>query len=251
MDGYISQQNIELNREIFMFLKTIIVKESDYKEILDLLKNKDFRSDWIPRITENHYTFAGEMNTIKEATYDNFRELSFEIKKQKQIVKYGDKGYYPKFLRDGKTKKVELADEIEIERSITKEFEVLMPVCEYNWESYHSSTNKAGHQKTLSKELSFDLNLINRPQTFNLFEIEGEKATINISSRQDDKNSQEFIFLRKDLIDRYLKINKYKLIWGLWGEKQISFKEYNDTLSYLKKHKLEGMKKFKTITPYL
>ncbi|MBF4487738.1 hypothetical protein [Flavobacterium sp. CSZ] len=89
---------------------------------------------------------------------------------------------------------------------------------EYSWESYHSTFNDAGSSTALSKELAAKLSLINKPQTFDLFDSNNSKATISMSYYDSFNNNHSFVFLRKDLLERYLKeINQN--LFGLSGAK--------------------------------
>ena len=250
LNGFLSQRDKGHNREQFIFIRGIIVKENEYDEFLNLLQKKDFRSGKILGGSENYYTYAGEMNTVEEATYSNFREVQFEISRQKKIVKKGDKGYYHNFSFDGDGLTMNNPSEIEIEEVTTKDFEILLPVAEYNWESHHSSVNHAGHQSVVSKEFSLHLNLINQPQTFNLFEKNGTLASINLRYYEDYNTNQHFVYLRKDLFDKFLKDNNYKFIWNFWGERQFNFDEYGAVNEFIQENDLDGHKEFKKIKPY-
>ena len=250
LDGFIAQEDKQFNREIFASIRGMVVKEEDYIEFLDLIKNKDFRYDKIPRVSENYYTYAGEMNTLDDATYSNFRIVEFQIGTKKRIVKRGEPGYFPRFLLDEKNNLASQPDERIIDEVQTKKFEILMPVAQYNWESYHSSVNQAGHQYVVSKEISFYLNLIDAPQTFDLYEKNGKLASINLRYRKDYNTNQHFVYFRKDLIDKFLKDNQYKFIWGLWGEKQLSFEEYDGARQFALKHNIEAYKTFKQVKSY-
>lgn len=250
LDGFIAQEDKEYNRKNFSFIRGMFVKQNEYDEFLSLLETKGFRSDRVPSVSENYYTYAGEMNTIDEATYSNFRTVEFEIGKNKKVVKKGEPGYFHRPIFDEGGIIINQPDEIIIDEFQTKEFQILMPVCQYNWESYHSSLNKAGHQNVISKELSSYLDLVDAPQTFNLFEKNGELASINFRYNKDYNTNQNFVYLRKDLFDKFLKENNYKFVTKLWGEKELSFEGHRKARDFAVEHKLEGYKSFKQVVPY-
>ena len=250
LDGFMSQKDEEYNREQFVFIRGMLVKKEDSRDFLIQLKNGDFMHNRIPRISENYYTFAGEMNTLKDATYDNFKERRFEVDRIKRVVEKGEKGYYPETIFDKDGLRIEYPKQKEIEETITFDFEYLAPVAEYSWESYHSTTNQAGNQNVLSKELSFQLDLVNAPQTFNLFEKDGKLATLNLRYYEDYHTNQHFLYLRKDLFDKFIKENNYKLIWGLWSEKRLYFEKYGAAREYALKNNTEVYKQFKEIHIY-
>lgn len=250
IDGFVAQKEVDSNRKIFIFIRGILIKESEYDDFLKLHESNDFRNGREPSVSENYYTYSGEMNTLEEATYDNFKEVHFEISRKKKIVKEGDPGYYPNFSFDNGKFLTSHPNEKEIEEVNTKDFEILMPVAQYNWESYHSSVNQAGHQYVVSKEIAFHLGLIDVPQTFNLHEKNGDLASINLRHYDDYNSNQHFTYLRKDLFNKFLKENNYKFIWSLWGEREFHFEGHMVARQFAQEHGVDGYKKFKQIIPY-
>ncbi|MER3317325.1 MAG: hypothetical protein RIB79_03470 [Allomuricauda sp.] len=250
LDGLISQIDEENNREQFIFIRGMLVRNEDFSDFLKQQEIGDFMHNRIPRISENYYTFAGEMNTLEEATYDNFIEVRFEMDRITKMVKKDEDGYNPEVVFDEDGLRMEYPEQREIEETITKDFEYLSPVSQYNWESHHSSTNQAGHQTVLAKEISFKLNLVNAPQTFDLFEKDGELATINLRYYEDYHTNQHFLYLRKDLFEEFIEENDYRLIWGIWGERRLYFKEYSASREFAKKNETDVYKVFKDIESF-
>ena len=194
-----------------------------------MLKKQDLGNRWLPEILENHYTFAGELYYCNEATHNNLTDLEFLLGKKTVRLKKGDPDYEPikKFeFTDSKiTIITEEPDEIEKEISEMKTFQIILPVMEYSWERYHSELNNAGSITLLSKEVANKLELTNQPQTFDLFDKNGNKATINLQYENGFDNIQHFVYIRKDLLDKYLEESKLKLVQAIWGEREINFKE--------------------------
>lgn len=117
-------------------------------------------------------------------------------------------------------KQVEV-DEIQEEKV---NFNALIPVSDFAWEGYQSTTCKGGHSVALAKQISIDLSLLGMPQTFDLYTKDGMQATFNISNQKDDYNNyQHLFFIRKDLLKDYIKRNKLSLVWALWGEREYSY----------------------------
>lgn len=113
-----------------------------------------------------------------------------------------------------------------------------MPVMEYNFEGYYTSTNNAGNTTILGKEIANYLKLLNKPQTFDLYDTNGNIATINVNYEHDYYNNHNFIYIRKDLLDKYLKETKSKFVWSIWGERKIAFENSENILDFFKKHKI-------------
>ncbi|MFT5027930.1 MAG: hypothetical protein ACI9VS_000349, partial [Candidatus Binatia bacterium] len=113
----------------------------------------------------------------------------------------------------------------EIERDYTG-FQALIPVCDFGWKGYQTSASDGGHAVTLAKEIADDLDLVNRPQEFDLFTKDGERASLNISDHSGDfNNHQSFFFINEGLLKRYLEQNDCTLIWAVWGEREYSSKQ--------------------------
>lgn len=247
LDGFIVQEDKKIHREVFTFIRGMLIKKDDYEEVKKHLEDKDIGGRSIPEARSNYYTFAGELYCIENAVHDNIVELEFEIERKKVKVKKGEPGYYPQvFFEEYKIKK-SFPKFIQRDEITTKEFEILLPVMTYNWESHHSELNSAGHETVVSKELASHLKLSDRPQTFNLFDSDGKLASQNIRYKKDYNNNHNFVFLRQDLLDKYLKDKNYKLIWGIWGERQVNFK---DSREFHSENNIKDLQIFSEIIEY-
>ena len=120
----------------------------------------------------------------------------------------------------------------------------------YNWESYHSELNNAGHETVVSKELVSHLKLTNKPQTFNLFDDVNTLATQNIHYKKNYNNSHRFVYLRQDLLDKFLNDNGYKLIWGIWGERQVTFKNSDGNQKFHSENNINDLQVFSDVIDY-
>ncbi len=68
------------------------------------------------------------------------------------------------------------------------------------------------HSRYLSKDLLEHLELLNQPQSYNLYEKNGQLASLLFEYGDDYINNQSFIYLRKDLLDRYLDDNEFVML---------------------------------------
>lgn len=254
LDSYIGQEDRSLERSRFTFIRGLIVKESDYDEVVELLRHQNMGGRWLPEKRENYYTYAGELYIFQDATYDNQAILEFQTGKIKNKIKKGEPGYYPSFFFDLEDNKLrtreDFPEEIEQEVSEIKEFSVSMPVMEYNWEDYHSSTNNAGHITIPAKEIVNQLNLVNQPQTFDLLDSDGNIASLNLQYHRDYNNSHSFVYIRKDLLDKYLAETKSKYIWIIWGEREVRFKTEERRKEFFKENPSEDYQVFQKVIEY-
>jgi hypothetical protein len=254
LDGFINQEDTPSERSRFTFIRSFLVKENDCPEISKLLKEQKLGNRWLPEKRENYYTFAGELYLFKDATFDNSTELEFEISKKKVIIKRGEPGYLPSvFWEMGNNKiniKEDFPDEIEREISDFKSFSVILPVMEYNWEGYHNDINQAGHTTVLSKEIVNYLGLIDQPQTFDLYDKGGNKASLSVYYYNDYNNTHTFVYLRKDLLEKFLHENNLKLIWAIWGEREVSFQTEQRRTEFFKENPFKDYQLFQKIIEF-
>lgn len=254
LDGYINQEDNALKRSRFTFVRSLLIKEDDYSEAIELLKKQDLGNRWLPEKHENYYSFAGELYLFSEATHDNFTDIEFLLDRKKVTIKKGDPDYKPitsfDFVDNQIIVTTKEPDEIEKEIIEKKVFQVLLPVMEFNWEGYHSELNDAGSMTIVSKEIANHLKLVNQPQTFDLFEQNGRKASINLQYLEDFPNRHYFVYFRKDLLDKFLKENKLRLIHAIWGEREISFKDHQERDIFYNGNSIKGYKVFQKIIEY-
>lgn len=254
LDGFVSQEDAHAERSRFTFIRSFFINEEDYEEVLALLVKQDLGGRWLPEKHGNVYTFAGELYYSDEATSSNYTTLRFVTGIRKITIKIGDPDYYPNLIwnldGDKITAREEFPAEIEQNVSETKSFEVLMPVMDYDWESYHSDLNDAGHTTVIAKEVANHLNLVNQPQTFDLFDSNGEIASANIDFHQDYNNYHNFVYLRKDLLDKFLRERNLRFVWAIWGERELTFRNDQRRQDFFRTNPYNGPQVFQKIIEY-
>ncbi len=117
----------------------------------------------------------------------------------------------------------------QVEESVTKEVEVpdtvvcdvTMPVRGHGWEDYHSELNPSTGANTPARQIADVLGLVGRQQTFDLYDSSGRRASATFRHGGRFSDKQEFTYLRKDLLDRYLEESEQRLIWHIFGERAI------------------------------
>ena len=251
LDGLIVQERKKINREVFVYIRGLLVKNDKYIEFKkQLIKKNDLGGRFLPDPRSNYHTFSGELYNVNNSTNDNTCIISFETERKKVKVKKGEPGYYarPVFTKD--KIKFSYPKYIEIDSVSYEEYEVLLPVMDYSWESNHSELNQAGHETVISRELANSLNLISKPQTFNLFDIDGNLASQNLFYNKDYNNNHRFTYLRKDLLEKFLLENDYKLIWGIWGERNVRFKDIDYSRKFHNDNKVSDLQIFSDVIEY-
>lgn len=250
LESYVNQEEISAERSMYTIMRSIIVSDFDYEEIVRLLNEIDFSKTHIPDRRESYYTFAGELYNTEDSTESNYVNLRFDIGSKKKIIKQDD----PEFMSErrwyGLFEELELPDQIEVDEDIHKDFKVLFPVMDYNWENYHSETNIAGGTTVLAKEIVNKLGLFSKAQTFDLFDGLGNRAAFTLECFEDFNNNHGFTYIRKDQLDKYLKETKTKLISILWGEREVSFTTNERREEYFNEQPYVQDQKFHKIFEY-
>lgn len=128
--------------------------------------------------------------------------------------------------------------EIEEERPEYKKFEVLVPVRNNHWEMHHSPIIPNRNVVILNKEISKSLKLHNKPQSFDFYENNGEKASIMLNYN-GTSSKHTLIYIRQDLLNLFLDNENLKFIWHNYCEKECSsnetdyeIKEFRQTIFY-------------------
>lgn len=116
----------------------------------------------------------------------------------------------------------------QVEKSVTEEVEVpeavvcdmTMPVRGHGWEDYHSDElNPSTGAKTPARQIADVLGLGGGPQTFDLYDSSGRRASATFRHGGRFSDKQEFTYLRRDLLDRYLGESGQRLIRHIFGER--------------------------------
>ena len=254
LDGSVSQENENLARELFCFVQCYFVPKLAAESIIKLLSTMYVGGGWLPDKPCISLTFAGEIPWCSTFPHNGISELKIKIDEFPVQVEKTEIQYY---LDDRKLNisifdmvrlqlhgssidilkhNPQLSDEdlhriedrevtIEVEemQPIYKEFEVIVPVCDYYWPGSTTVTNDGIRAVVLAKELASEFSLNSRPQSFDLFSPDGRRATCNISYQSTQLgNRQSMFYIRKDLLEAYLNQKDLTLIWAIWGERKFS-----------------------------
>ncbi len=96
---------------------------------------------------------------------------------------------------------------------------LLVPVRENAWEGHQSSVNVGRRVPTPCRQITQELDLCGQPQTFDLWEKDGCRASVSLSFGQPYDTNQRMCYLRKDLLERYLQNTQQTLFVMTWGER--------------------------------
>ena len=108
---------------------------------------------------------------------------------------------------------------VEVEQKEYQTFKILSPVRGNHWSDSQSAAVPGRNVITLSRQIAETLDLCGQPQSFDLFEKDGKRASITFRYGEGWGETQRFTYLREDLLKRYLAEINGELIWVIWGER--------------------------------
>lgn len=203
INGFVEETAPTDYREVFTFLRGIFVRNAD----VDLLQASfdEMRypgNEAIPSGSEHHYTYAGEM--------------PFE---------------YPPgtpLMLDGPDRKTDTRVQISEDRwSEEGGISVEIPEQRYSWESYHSELNTAGGIFLPSAKLCQHLGLGYRPGQWDFYDDSGIASIYRDLGTGDISLSGHVVYLRADLLRRYLNDTGQTLVWLMWGERGQNYRGHH------------------------
>lgn len=192
LNGRISQKDSEETiRDVYLAISAVIVDDADYKKVTDFLNKHQgqyFRFS-IPDNTQSFYTFAGELPWSELMPDDYTRPFYINLHKKHD---------------DGES--------ISIQTTPT--------TYESAWESYHSAIIPSNHTLIPVKPIARQLATRLMPQSSDLIDKNDEKVSLAFSSAMPERGHSSFLYIKRDVIDKYLAKNNKRMIWFRWAEKR-------------------------------
>ena len=108
---------------------------------------------------------------------------------------------------------------VEVEQKEHQTFKILSPVRRNHWSDSQSSAVPGRSIIVPSRQIAETLDLCGQPQSFDLFEKNGRRASMTFCYGEKWGERQRFTYLREDLLKRYLSEINGELIWVVWGER--------------------------------
>jgi len=196
--GFLSQKDAEdQHRDAFVAMNSILVGANDFEKILKIERNNpDFTFEHIDSVSD-YYSFEGEIPwcSIIPDDYSYNLSIHFDFKGAKD--------------RDSRIKN---RDE--------ERFEVERTIFENHWESYHSDVIPEGQSITPSKVIANYNNLFLKPQGSDMFDQSGNLASTTFVVGEKYGDMTEFTYIRRDLLEKYLRATNKKILHIQWAEKR-------------------------------
>lgn len=159
------------------------------------------------------------MKILRDRTQSFGKELQASIGRLHPALELPDRG---------KAAERVLQDEgVTVEAEVVKgEYSTLKPVREVPWEDYHSGANPGQSVAVPARELAESLGLWIKLATWDLYDREGQRASIATEWEPSWRSKQRFTYLRQDLLDKFLAERGLALAWAAWGERSVRFESH-------------------------
>jgi len=198
MEGFIEETASD-QRRLFSFVDARFTRGNDHRSLRRRFAETRYpTSHELGAPLDNYYTFAGEIPWSRrfapslwtdQGEPDPYRDHAFER--------------YPFH---------EHPNGVEIE----------IPVCAWNWEYYHSELNQVGLTNVLAPALADRLHLVNHAREWDLYDQQGQRATVFARSSEPKGWESRLFFLREDLLNTYLRDTNQSLTWFVMGERDFA-----------------------------
>ena len=102
-----------------------------------------------------------------------------------------------------------------------------VPVHRWAWEGYHSSLNDVSGIEFPSAALCEGLQLVNHAASFDLWDATGKQASAYREFKVGDVyGNSHLLYLRLDLLKKYLALTNQEFVWVPWGERTLNHREF-------------------------
>jgi len=196
LDGFLTLDDESAKRRVFAFLWAALIPTGTWAALAESLTHGGVGRHTMPEPAGDYYTFAGEIpwspTFAASLQLDNLPDATVEIRT----------------LEDG------------------TELTLTGTAHEHNWESYHSVTNRADNGIVPSRAICKRLELRGLPQTFDLVESDGSLASRCYSAPIGFGG--RLLYLREDLLERYMRETGTELAWLVWGERELRVDDWRN-----------------------
>ena len=247
LEGHLDQKDDQVDRQMFVFLQGLVVKSKECDEIVEGLKQETIDERTLLSCSEDWCTYAGEIPWCDTYPKDSWQKLAFKIEPVSGPFSDNVMDLIGIENTEGRLREQNLeikAKTIEAEQPECQTLKILFPVRENCWGDRRSAIVASRSVATPSRQIADTLNLCGQPQSFDLFERDGRRASVTFRYGERWGERQKFTYLREDLLKRYLAEINGELIWVICGERRlvspdgcVAYKPFNQAKVYPHKHK--------------
>ncbi len=235
VEGYVCGLDESKNREFFAFLRGMFVARKDVPNLKEKFLGVEYPGNSkIPEGATEYYLYAGEAGRRqnygrrlyqRNGRYRRQTEEAFnrweQVYPKKKASPITVKISSPLGEEKGaKTSSIELLLGSGPEMSQVPGVRFELPYINFGWESYHSPYNDFSHFYLPAPSLIQRLGLFSKNRKIDFYDSMGNLGTIYREAGKSRKeNRYKLLYVRADLLRRYLKDTRQVLVWCNWGER--------------------------------
>lgn len=234
--GIIGHDSNVLERRTTVFIEGVISLEKDRDRLSEFFETVKFPgNDNIPDLPEIHSLFFGEVgwrevSCLNRGDYEGFVKIPRgsrrkKISKRDTILNNLRIAYFGG--EETTYKKLEMPEFIDVPIYDKLKVEIVARWLSAKDYSNSSEDNHIGLYMPNKKILKM-LNLSHRVDSFDFNDAIGRRAIISRCSGDPYGTHENLLYVRKDLLDSYLRVRRKKLNLLIWGERQFWPKQRMD-----------------------
>lgn len=232
--GYVRGVNEDLDRELFAFLRGVFVAPRDMHSLRAKFLAIDYPGNSkIPEGATEHYLFAGEAGRRNNYA----RHLFHRNGRYRRQVQEAFDSWIPIKTKDSSPRTLVTVTFNSPEGEQTSEslielfgqsprmrhipgIRLEIPSIHFGWESYHSEYNDFSGFDLPAPSLIRRLGLASKNREVDFYDAVGRPGTLYREARAERRgNRHKLLYVRADLLHRYLTETRQVLVWCNWGER--------------------------------
>ncbi|MDZ5454994.1 NACHT domain-containing protein [Azohydromonas lata] len=233
VEGFVQGEDIQHDREIFAFLRGLFVARKNVQTLRSKFMSVDYPGNYqIPEGGEEHYAFAGEPGHRYSFARHLLRNNGQYRRQTAEAFDDYERDHSVGEKRSLTIKIASLSGAVEDDDdSSVLEFDVPttrhipgirleLPSIGFTWESHHSAHNTFSGFQIPAPSLIQRLGLSCSNREVDFFDASGRPATLYRQAGESyfgDKH--KMLYVRADLLRRYLRETRQVLVWCNWGER--------------------------------
>ena len=233
LEGYVYGENQAFDCELFAFLRGAFVSSADIRRLQAKFNGIEYPGNReIPDGATEHYLYAGEAG--RRSCYARHLRMS-NGKYRRQIREAFDKLVRIRSAPLTQARKVEIQfvrpdrkegdSRLQFLQPIARTrripgIRLELPAINFGWESYHSTENRFSGFDIPAPSLIQRLKLASRDREVDFCDESGAYGIVYREAGDGWKgNRHSVLYIRADLLRRYLAQTRQKLVWCNWGER--------------------------------
>lgn len=234
VEGYVQGVDDDHDRELFAFLRGAFVERRDVRRVRGKFLSVEYPgNNKLPEGATEHYLFAAEAGRrTNYARHLLQRNGRYRRQMREAFERFAT---FPRRHRAhrGVDRVRSAAQSVEEDGSIRIEFfapdlrmrripgiRVELPSIHFGWESYHSVHNSFSGFDLPAPSLIQRLGLASKNREIDFFDATGRPGTLYRAAGGGwGHNRHRLLYVRADLLRRYLRETRQTLVWFNWGER--------------------------------